>query len=303
MVTAAASLNLSSRSLRSLRFHPFVAWSDWPSPNSAPGPAAGNGARLRALLLGTRLQPCTISSRGYPLSCTGKWVTAVITGLVAVAVVGTWGGTSASAQTPPPGAPAQPACTFTFPGPPPAPTPSPVLTATVSTDRPAYAVGETVTFTLTVTNPTDAPVTLEFGGWPGYDFAVTDAATGAEVWRWPVPRTRAIVSCTFAPGETITFPEQWSQRTYPAGEPVPAGEYRVTGMLLTIPERLTAGPVSFTIRQASPPTLSLSTDKTTYPVGEPVTFTVRLTNPNDLAITLQFSSGNCLVLRHVQSDG
>jgi hypothetical protein len=53
------------------------------------------------------------------------------------------------------------------------------LDLAVSTDRPTYAVGEPITFTLTVTGPTSAPETLSFRSWHPCDQDAGPGAAGA----------------------------------------------------------------------------------------------------------------------------
>jgi hypothetical protein len=74
--------------------------------------------------------------------------------------------------------------------------------------------GDTVAFTLQVTNPSAAPLSFAFPSGQSYDFAVR--AAGGEVWRWSADRgfTQAVRTLTLAPGETWTFGERW---TPPAG--------------------------------------------------------------------------------------
>ena len=156
-------------------------------------------------------------------------------------------GTEAPAAAPSSSTAAQPNCR----APVQAAMPAPALVVTVSADREAVPVGAPVTFTLTVSNPTDAPVTLPMGE-PLADFRVT-AASGAEVWRWSHGKFfRAILFfCTFGPGETVTFSEQWDQRNI-QGQQVPAGTYLVTGELGTVQPRLTSPAQPFTIGEPPP---------------------------------------------------
>jgi hypothetical protein len=87
--------------------------------------------------------------------------------------------------------------------------------------------GDTVAFTLQVTNPSAAPVTFNFSSGQTYDFAVRPAGAGAEVWRWSADMgfTQAVRTLTLAPGETWTFGERW---TPPPGT---RGEFTATARL------------------------------------------------------------------------
>lgn len=128
----------------------------------------------------------------------------------------------------------------------------PGLTVTVASDRPAYAVGAPITFTLTVTNASGAPVQLSFPSGQRYDFAVTSATGAAEAWRWSRDRafTQSFEMRTLAPGETLTFSEGWDQRN-DAGSQVPTGVYAVTGVLTTQP-RQAANRALFVIGEPQP---------------------------------------------------
>ena len=136
----------------------------------------------------------------------------------------------------------------------------PSLTFTVTTDRPVYGIGEPVAFTLTVTNPNDAPVTILTNLLP--EFIVRSVATGTAVWRsvshpLPIPRPLA---CTFAPGATKTYSAVWNQRgsgtAGQEGPQVPPGIYAVTGSIFGETRfgesGLTSAPVQFTIGEPAP---------------------------------------------------
>lgn len=97
--------------------------------------------------------------------------------------------------------------------PPPAPPPPPQTVQSselVSSLR--VETGDTVTFTLQVTNASAAPVVFNFRSGQSYDFAVRPAGAGAEVWRWSADMgfTQAVRTLTLAPGETWTFGERWT---------------------------------------------------------------------------------------------
>lgn len=110
--------------------------------------------------------------------------------------------------------------------------PNPSLALQVTTDRQAYLSGAPMTFTLTVTNPSDDRVTVGLGAMLT-DFVVR-SADRTEIWRWTHGKIfpRILVLCTFAPGETVTFTQQWDQRDNP-GRQVPTGADTVAGALVT----------------------------------------------------------------------
>src|SRR5829696_3555525 len=66
--------------------------------------------------------------------------------------------------------------------PPPLPPHTVDATGLVSSLR--VETGDTVRFTLQVTNPSAAPVSFTFPSGQSYDFAVRPAGGGAEAWRW-----------------------------------------------------------------------------------------------------------------------
>ena len=201
-------------------------------------------------------------------------VAAVGAGIATLAFA--FGGIRAEAQTSTP-MPAQiDVCTSGFPsGTPPTPTPisQSALVVAVTTDRPAYGVGEPVSFVVSVTNQTDTPATREFGGVPIFSLRVAFASNQAETWRRPSGISRVVTYCTFRPGETVTFGEQWNQRDL-AGQQVPAGVYAVSAELATAtPLRLTSASVQFTIGDAPPVTQTVPVPgSTAIPPGATVTF-------------------------------
>jgi hypothetical protein len=150
---------------------------------------------------------------------------------------------------------------------PPTPTPTPAsqrcllperelcVGVRVTTDKAAYVMGEAIAVTLVVTNPTDAPITLNFSSGQQYDFIVRDAM-GAEVWRWSRGRgfIQALTALTLQPRETELFTERWDQRRNVGqeGQPVPPGAYSVTGVLTSSPNARTTDPAAFTIAGQGP---------------------------------------------------
>ncbi len=146
------------------------------------------------------------------------------------------------------------------------------LVVTVRTDRTAYEPGAPVTLTVIASNPTNAPVTLNFSTGQIYDAIISAAPGGAEVWRWSGGRffTQALANRTVAPGESLTFTETWNQRTM-ADTLVAPGVYTVEGVVTARP-RLPSAPVTFVIGDARPlsgPGCTMVT--ATLPAGTPVT--------------------------------
>ncbi len=85
--------------------------------------------------------------------------------------------------------------------------------------------GNTVHFTLQISNTGSIPVPLEFTSGQSFDFAVLQA--GREVWRWSADQmfTQALRSETLAPGATRSYEATWSP---PAGM---RGELTASGVL------------------------------------------------------------------------
>ena len=109
-------------------------------------------------------------------------------------------------------------------------------------------VGTPVSFKLTVQNTSNRPVTLTLGGRPAYDVVVT-TPDGQEVWRWSHGEAiqQIIERKPLKPKETLEFAAVWGQRDN-AGIPVPAGTYRVQGVVhLESPEQLHTEPKSLHI--------------------------------------------------------
>ena len=162
------------------------------------------------------------------------------------------------------------------------------VTATVTTDRQSYSVGETVRFTLTVTNTGSSPVTVILPSGQRYDFVVRSSG-GAEVWRWSYGRAFTLIygEQTLDPGQTLTYSETWDQRNN-NGQQVPAGQYRVTGIFTSQPP-VESEPVSFRIGPGAGSgdmlAANVRTDKPAYQPGEQVQFTLTVTNPGPAPVT------------------
>jgi hypothetical protein len=100
---------------------------------------------------------------------------------------------------------------------------------------------------MTVMNITDKLLPFSFTSNQSYDFAVIEAATGQEIWRWSetmffssVKRSEAIR----ANGEW-KFEATWNRRDR-AFDPVAPGAYRVVGYVTTEPA-IESPPVAFEI--------------------------------------------------------
>jgi hypothetical protein len=95
----------------------------------------------------------------------------------------------------------------------------------LTADRPAYAAGEPIAFTLTVTNAGGRPQALAFATAQRFDLVVRDRS-GREVWRWSVGQMFAQVlgQETIPPGGVLTY-------TATLERGLPPGSYTATGRL------------------------------------------------------------------------
>jgi hypothetical protein len=104
------------------------------------------------------------------------------------------------------------------------------------------------TFTLTVINATEKLVPFHFKSSQTYDFAVIDASTGQEVWRWSRRMffSQVVRQEALRPSKNWQFEVTWNRRDNEVN-PVPPGKYKVIGSLAVQP-LMESEPVSFEIR-------------------------------------------------------
>lgn len=69
--------------------------------------------------------------------------------------------------------------------------------------------GDSVRFVLQITNPTTAPVRLDFSSGQTHDFAVREGTR--DVWRWSADRSfvQALMSISLPAGQTRSYTEVW----------------------------------------------------------------------------------------------
>ena len=91
-------------------------------------------------------------------------------------------------------------------------------------------------FLLTVINSTDKLVPFAFRSGQTYDFAIVDASTGQEVWRWSRRMffTQVIRQEALRPNRNWSFEITWNRRDNDLNVISP-GRYKVTGSLATQP--------------------------------------------------------------------
>lgn len=106
--------------------------------------------------------------------------------------------------------------------------PGPILL--VATDAPAHATGAAITFSLSLDNPSDFPVTLGFSSEQRLDLAIFSEER--ELWRWAAGRDFADTESeeTFPPGVMLLGRITWNGRAA-SGDPLPPGSYRAVGTL------------------------------------------------------------------------
>jgi hypothetical protein len=87
------------------------------------------------------------------------------------------------------------------------------------------AVTDRAEFALQVINRTDRRLELDFPDGQTREFAVYDAATGREVWRWSKGRlfTQVMQNKLLVAGDSVTYAERWDAPT--------PGRYRVVATL------------------------------------------------------------------------
>lgn len=85
--------------------------------------------------------------------------------------------------------------------------------------------GDSVRFSLQLTNPTAAPVRLAFSSGMTHDFAVREGTR--EVWRWSADRSfvQAGMSVSLGAGETRSYTEVWRPGPGPRGRRLSAVAY------------------------------------------------------------------------------
>ncbi len=107
--------------------------------------------------------------------------------------------------------------------------PSASLPATLSA-----RVDSVVTLTLTVSNPSSVPATIARSSGQQYDFTVTDAASGALLWRWGMGMmfTQSLGTETILANGSRTFIESW--------KPTQKGNLVATGSLVSVSHRAEA---------------------------------------------------------------
>ena len=108
------------------------------------------------------------------------------------------------------------------------------LNLSVQTDRPVYRVGESVQFTLTLSNSSARAATLHCKDAQRFDLTIVDRS-GQQIWRWSEDQMFAqmLSEETIRPGKSRTY-----AAVFP-GTPTP-GEYRASGVVVCLEPALSA---------------------------------------------------------------
>ena len=119
---------------------------------------------------------------------------------------------------------------------------------TVALDVQATAVAGGTKFVLTVINSTEKLVPFGFRTGQTYDFAVVDASSGQEVWRWSrrMYFSQVVRQEALRPSRNWTFEVTWNHRDNDLNVVTP-GKYTVTGSLAVQPV-MESEPVTFEIK-------------------------------------------------------
>jgi intracellular proteinase inhibitor BsuPI len=119
---------------------------------------------------------------------------------------------------------------------------------TVALDVQATQVSGGTKFVLTVINSTEKLVPFSFRSGQTYDFAVVDASTNQEVWRWSrrMYFSQVLRQEALRPSRNWTFEVMWNHRDNDLNIVTP-GKYKVTGSLAIDP-LMESEPVTFDIK-------------------------------------------------------
>jgi len=119
---------------------------------------------------------------------------------------------------------------------------------TVILDVQATAVSGGTKFVLSVINLTDKLVPFSFKDGQTYDFAVLDASTGQEIWRWSrrMAFSQVLRQEALRPMRNWTFEVTWNNRDNDLNNVTP-GKYQVIGSLAVQPT-MESEAVSFEIK-------------------------------------------------------
>ncbi|MCC6445207.1 MAG: hypothetical protein IT210_17320 [Armatimonadetes bacterium] len=104
------------------------------------------------------------------------------------------------------------------------------LTVKITTDKSAYAPGETVRIRLTLKNNTESERQITFPS--GQRFEITAEREGRKVWQWSHGKMfiMAFGNLRLGPGQSFAAEERWDQKDND-GQPVPQGTYTLSAWI------------------------------------------------------------------------
>jgi hypothetical protein len=152
-------------------------------------------------------------------------------------------------------APSTPRATDRAVIPPPAPVPDrrTAPTATVTSSNPRVDIGAMPSaaghdIVMIATNTSDRLLPFRFGSGQSYDFVITDASTGKEVWRWSHDQffTQVVRSDSIRAKDKWRFDAVWDHRDND-GKKVAPGQYVLAGIITSLPA-VHAVPVALDVR-------------------------------------------------------
>jgi len=152
-----------------------------------------------------------------------------------------------------------------------------------------YVTGAPIDLTLTAKNTHSRDAFLHFSSSQRFDVQLFKPGTTTPVYTWSATKQFQTSSggsqLRLSPGQSQTFPVQIGDDQ---GALVP-GKYQLRAFL-TNSSGIEAKPVAIEVI-AAPMQLQVALDKTKIKVGEPVSFTLTLTNTSQNAQPIQFTSG------------
>ena len=160
------------------------------------------------------------------------------------------------------------------------------LSYSLTTDKSTYQVGQPVALTFTETNTSTKPVTVTNG--PGTDgFTVTEG--GTTIWQSNSGiNAQYVQQDTLQPGQSLTETASWDGESTASPTVAATGSFSVTNQLA--PQSASA---SFQV--ASPVTYNVTTNQSTYQVGQPVQLSFTETNPSTSAVSVTVDPPNFTV--------
>ncbi|RYX86425.1 hypothetical protein EON83_01785 [bacterium] len=164
----------------------------------------------------------------------------------------------------------------------------------VSTNKLLYTAGEPIQVKLNATNIQEKDAYLKFSSGQRYDFRVFKVGEKESIYTWSANKLFAQINSTVK----LKLAQRETYNTEIGSEmgQLPAGKYRLEAHLVNS-SRVRALPIEFTIASAPTKgiepkvTLTASTDKHVYKVGEEVKVNFSLRNNATKATTFTFRSG------------